>query len=163
MSETEAEPTGAAAPEGDTQDVALMIHGQYIKDFSFEVPGAPQIFMEQIPGQPNVDLGLDVQVHGLTDETFEVVLDVKADCKLPDGKTAYICELKYGGLVSVNLPEEQRAPVLFIEVARLLFPFARAVLADVSRDGGFAPLILGPVDFAQIFHQNVENIQKTEG
>ena len=142
----------------DEARVPLTVHGQYIKDFSFEVPGAPQIFMEPPEGQPQMDLNLDVQVEGLTDVVFEVTLVIKAESKVGD-KTGYILELKYAGLFSVELPENQRAPILFIECPRLLFPFARAILADASRDGGFQPLILGPVDFASLFEQNLDQLR----
>lgn len=145
--------------KAETQQVPLTVHGQYIKDFSFEVPGAPQIFLEAPKGQPQMDLNLDVQVEGLTDELFEVALQIKAESKI-GGQTGYILELKYAGLFSVNLPENQRAGLLFVECPRLLFPFARSILADVSREGGFQPLILGPVDFGSLFEQNVENIRK---
>ena len=146
-------------PAGQEQtQVPLTVHGQYIKDFSFEVPGAPQIFLEAPKGQPNLDLNLDVQVEGISDELFEVALVIKAESKIAD-QTGYIMELKYAGLFSANVPENQRAPLLFVECPRLLFPFARAILADVSRDGGFQPLILGPVDFASLFEQNIENIR----
>ncbi|MEK9672093.1 MAG: protein-export chaperone SecB [Rhodospirillaceae bacterium] len=155
MSETTPE-----TPSGDEQGqkVPLTIHGQYIKDFSFEVPGAPQIFLDAPAGKPEMNLNLDVQVEGITDETFEVILDIKAETKIAD-KSAYIMELKYAGLFTIQVPETHRAAVLFVECARLLFPFARSVLADISRDGGFQPLILGPIDFASLYEQNIEKIR----
>ncbi len=166
MSETTPEPDqGSATPPENAEDsdrIPLAVHGQYIKDFSFEVPGAPKIFVEAPAGQPEMNLNLDVQVEGISSEIFEVVLDIKAETKVAD-QTAYILELKYAGLFSVNVPEEHRAAILFVECARLLFPFARSVLADVSREGGFQPLILGPVDFASLFEQNIEKIREQTG
>lgn len=158
MSETTPDDAPETGGENQEMQVALNVHGQYIKDFSFEVPGAPQIFMDAPVGQPEMNLNLDVQVEGITDETFEVILDMKADTVI-SGKPAYILELKYAGLFTVKVPEEHRAAILFVECARLLFPFARAVLADVTRDGGFQPLILGPVDFAALFEQNIDKIR----
>lgn len=152
-----------ASPAGQQQNsVPLTVHGQYIKDLSFEVPGAPQIFLEAPKGQPQMELNLDVQVEGLSDNLFEVALAIKAESKVND-KTGYILELKFAGLFSADVPENQRASLLFVECPRLLFPFARAILADITRDGGFQPLILGPVDFASLFEQNVENIRKQRG
>ncbi len=142
--------------EGD--QVPLVIHGQYIKDLSFEVPGAPQIFLEAPKGQPEMSLNLDVQVEGLAEDVFETVLDIKAESKV-NGQVAYIVELKYAGLFTLRVPEQHRAPMLFVECPRLMFPFARAILSDVSRDGGFQPLILGPIDFAALYQQNIGKLQ----
>ncbi|HAD87964.1 MAG TPA: protein-export chaperone SecB [Rhodospirillaceae bacterium] len=147
---------GEEIKEGD--QVPLVIHGQYIKDLSFEIPGAPQVFIEPPQGQPDMNLNLDVQVEGITDEVFEVILDMKAENKV-GGQLAYILELKYAGLFTLKVPEQHRAPMLFVECPRLMFPFARAILADVTRDGGFQPLILGPVDFASLFEQNVDKLR----
>lgn len=145
-----------AVTEGD--QVPLTIHGQYIKDLSFEIPGAPQVFMEQLQGQPEINFNLDVQVEGVAENVFEVILDMKAESKVT-GQVAYIVELKYAGLFSLNVPEEHRASILFVECPRLMFPFARAILSDVTRDGGFQPLILGPVDFASLYQQNIDKLR----
>ncbi|MEQ8505432.1 MAG: protein-export chaperone SecB [Rhodospirillales bacterium] len=150
-----------AVTEGD--QVPLTIHGQYTKDLSFEIPGAPQIFMEQLQGQPEINFNLDVQVEGVAESVFEVILDMKAESKVT-GQVAYIIELKYAGLFSLNVPEEHRASILFVECPRLMFPFARAILSDVTRDGGFQPLILGPVDFASLYQQNIDKLRtQTKG
>ncbi|HBC07477.1 MAG TPA: protein-export chaperone SecB [Rhodospirillaceae bacterium] len=160
MSDDTTPATGPAAPSGIKQgdEVPLMIHGQYIKDLSFEVPGAPQIFLEPPKGQPELNLNLDVQVEGLAENVFEVILDIKSESKIADQVT-YILELKYAGLFTLRIPEEYRASVLFVECPRLMFPFARAILADVSRDGGFQPLVLSPIDFAALYQQNVDKLQ----
>tara|TARA_B100000965_G_scaffold336621_1_gene303004 strand:- start:151 stop:651 length:501 start_codon:yes stop_codon:yes gene_type:complete len=156
MSEEITPDIGGNVQDGD--QVPLVIHGQYIKDLSFEVPGAPQVFIEAPQGQPEMSLNLDVQVEGISEEVFEVILDIKAESKI-GGKLAYIMELKYSGLFTLKVPEQHRAPMLFVECPRLMFPFARAILADVTRDGGFQPLILGPVDFASLFEQNVDKLR----
>ena len=88
---------------------------------------------------------------------------MKAESKVT-GQVAYIIELKYAGLFSLNVPEEHRASILFVECPRLMFPFARAILSDVTRDGGFQPLILGPVDFASLYQQNIDKLRtQTKG
>jgi preprotein translocase subunit SecB len=160
MSDDTTPETDAAAintiKEGD--QVPLTIHGQYIKDLSFEVPGAPQIFLEAPKGQPELTLNLDVQVEGLSEDVFEVVLDIKGESKVA-GQTAYIMELKYAGLFTLRVPENHRASVLFVECPRLMFPFARAIMADITRDGGFQPLVLGLIDFAAMYQQNIEKLQ----
>jgi preprotein translocase subunit SecB len=157
MSDETAPETGTdQIKQGD--QVPLTIHGQYIKDLSFEVPGAPQIFMEAPKGQPELNLNLDVQVEGLADNVFETILDMRAESKIND-QVAYIIELKYAGLFTLNVPEQHRASILFVECPRLMFPFARAILADVSRDGGFQPLILSPIDFAALYEQNIDKLR----
>ncbi len=160
MSDDTTPETDAAAinnlKEGD--QVPLVIHGQYIKDLSFEIPGAPQIFLEAPKGQPEVNLNLDVQVEGISDDVFEVILDIKAESKIA-GQITYILELKYAGLFTLRVPEQHRAAALFVECPRLMFPFARAIMADISRDGGFQPLVLGLIDFAALYQQNIDNLQ----
>lgn len=145
-----------AIKQGD--QIPLMIHGQYIKDLSFEVPGAPQVFLDPPKGQPQLNLNLDVQVEGLSEDVFETILDIKADSKI-NGQVAYIIELKYAGLFTLKVPEEYRASLLFVECPRLMFPFARAILADVTRDGGFQPLVLNPIDFAAMYQQNIDKLR----
>ncbi len=160
MSDDTTPETDAAAinnlKEGD--QVPLVIHGQYIKDLSFEIPGAPQIFLEAPKGQPEVNLNLDVQVEGISEDVFEVILDIKAESKIA-GQVTYILELKYAGLFTLRVPEHHRAAALFVECPRLMFPFARAIMADISRDGGFQPLVLGLIDFAALYQQNIDNLQ----
>lgn len=129
----------------------LQLNIQYTKDLSFEVPGAPEIFVT-LREQPRVDLSLDVQarpVPGGTN-TFEVSLQIRADAKV--GETpCFIAELAYCGVFTLNVPEEQVEPVLLVECPRLLFPFARNILADITRDGGFPPVMLAPIDFVALW------------
>lgn len=152
--------TTAAGTEGIKQgdQVPLMVHGQYIKDLSFEIPGAPQIFLEAPKGKPELNLNLDVQVEGLSEDVFEVILDIKAESQI-DRQVTYIIELKYAGLFTLRVPDEYRASLLFVECPRLMFPFARAILADITRDGGFQPLVLNPIDFAALYQQNIDKLQ----
>jgi len=160
MSDDTTPETDAAAANGvkEGDQVPLMIHGQYIKDLSFEVPGAPQIFLEAPKGQPEINLNLDVQVEGIAEDVFEVILDIKAESKIA-GKATYIMELKYAGLFTLRVPEQHRASLLFVECPRLMFPFARAIIADITRDGGFQPLVLGLIDFAALYQQNIGKLQ----
>lgn len=141
--------------------VQMNIMGQYIKDLSYEVPNAPNVFLEPPQEQPSIDLNLDVQVEGIADKIFEVTLAIQATANFGE-MAAYIIELKYAGVLNLEAPEEHKAGILFVEVPRLLFPFARAILVDVTRDGGFQPLTLGPVDFAGLYQKNAENIQVTD-
>ena len=120
---------------------------QYVKDLSFEVPNAPEIF-EGMTEQPRVDFSIDLSARPLRPDgnVFELTLRLRCDAKTGE-TTAYIAELSYCGIFALNLPEEMIQPVLFIECPALLFPFARRVLADAVRDGGFASVMLPPMDF----------------
>lgn len=144
-------PTAEEAPSG----APLMIHAQYIKDLSFEVPGAPAVFGEMQNQAPDINIDISVNARPFADDMFEVELAVTANCKIGEN-TGFILELLYGGTFSVNVPEEHRHAVLMIECPRILFPFARNILADVTRDGGFPPVMLGMVDFAQMYQRQVE-------
>lgn len=152
--------TDAPAPQtGGEAGATLMIRvlGQYLKDLSFENPNAPDSLRGQ--GQPEIDLSVDVRARSLDAETFEVelVLSAKAAAK---GSALFIAELTYAGLFSIrNLDERAREPFLLIECPRLIFPFARRILADATRDGGFPPLMLEPVDFAALYRQQLTGKQ----
>ena len=136
----------------------LAINGQYIKDFSFEAPNTPEVFNLLQTEMPNIQVDIDVQGEGKGDNLFEVVLKVRAEANVKN-EGVYICELSYAGLFSINVPQEHLGPVLMIECPLILFPFLRRVIADVTGDGGFAPLMLSPVDFAALYQQRVKQAQ----
>lgn len=144
---------------------SLILNIQYTKDLSFEVPGAPAIFT-QIRSQPHVSLNLDVQVRRVDEAqpVFEVTLAIRAEgtteAPKAEGGTqekptiVFIADLAYSGVFTfAGIPENQMEPVLLVECPRLLFPFARNILADVTRDGGFPPVLLGPIDFVGLWQQ----------
>lgn len=152
---------GTSEPQNGEQ-AALVVNAQYIKDLSFEAPTAPGIFslLQQQP--PELKINVNVNAQPMQDKVFEVELHIKAECK--SGETvAFILELVYGGLFTINVPEENLRPVLLIECPRLMFPFARNILADCSRDGGFPPLMLGPVDFVRMYQEQVKKEGEKKG
>ncbi|MDB5375262.1 MAG: protein-export chaperone SecB [Belnapia sp.] len=140
-------PNGDAGPPQGP----LVLNLQYTKDLSFEVPGAPEIFAT-LREQPRVDLQLDVQARPIQEggNVFEVSLQIRADAQA-DGAACFIAELVYCGIFTINVPQDQLEPVLLVECPRLLFPFARNILADVTRDGGFPPVMLSPIDFVALW------------
>jgi preprotein translocase subunit SecB len=140
------------------QSPALAINGQYIKDFSFEAPNTPEIFNLLQTEMPNIQVDIDVQGEAKGDNLYEVVLKVRAEANVKN-ESVYICELSYAGLFTLNVPQEHLGPVLMIECPLILFPFLRRVVADVTGDGGFAPLMLSPVDFAVLYQQRVKQAQ----
>jgi preprotein translocase subunit SecB len=129
----------------------LLMNLQYTKDLSFEVPGAPEIFTT-LREQPRIDLSLDVQARALQEggNIFEVALQIRADARAND-QTAFIAELVYCGIFTLNVEPQMVEPLLLVECPRLLFPFARNILADVTRDGGFPPVLLSPIDFVALW------------
>ena len=150
-------PTNGKVDESP-QSPALAINGQYIKDFSFEAPNTPEIFNLLQTEMPNIQVDIDVQGEGKGDNLYEVILKVRAEANVKN-EGVYICELSYAGLFSLNVPQEHLGPVLMIECPLILFPFLRRVVADVTGDGGFAPLMLSPVDFAGLYQQRIKQAQ----
>ncbi|MBI0474388.1 protein-export chaperone SecB [Sphingomonas sp. MA1305] len=145
--------TQPLANGADTGPAAGLI-SQYVKDLSFENPNAPAIF--QNPNPPQIDVQFNIGMAQVADEVHEVILkiDVKAEA---EGQTAFIVDLTYAGLFGLrNVPADAIQPFLLGEAPRLLFPFARRVLADCVRDGGFPPLLLEPIDFGALYMQQAE-------
>jgi len=128
--------------------------GQYVKDLSFENPNAPAVLRGQIKN-PNLKLGFNVIVKGMDENTFEVALSVEGQAQSDEGYL-YNIELVYAGVFLIkNLPQEARQAFLYIECPALLFPFVRRILADLTREGGFPPLLIDPIDFAGLYRQNL--------
>ncbi len=153
-----AAPEPTATPEPTAPPVT--VGAQYIKDLSFEAPSTPGVFSMMQSNAPDIQINVDVRANHLQDNTYEVVLYAHAQCKVGD-TTAFILELTYGGLFGVNAPEEHLRPLLLIECPRLLFPFVRNIIADASRDGGFPPLMLSPLDFVEMYRKGAG--EKVEG
>jgi preprotein translocase subunit SecB len=145
-------PAGAAAQGGDAangKSPTLNVLAQYIKDLSFENPGAPQSLTRD--KGPNININVNVNANPLNDNDYDVTLSLTAEAKDGD-KVVFNVELIYGGVFRIQgFPQEHMLPLLFIECPRLLFPFARQVVADITRSGGFPPLMIDPIDFAQMF------------
>ncbi|MDA1089113.1 MAG: protein-export chaperone SecB [Proteobacteria bacterium] len=145
-------------PEQAVNEQPLAINAQYTKDLSFEAPGAPAIYGLMQQEAPDISVSVNVNVSPLQERTFEVILEIGAECKVKD-QTAFIVELEYAGVFTLAVPEEHVQPILLIECPRLLFPFARNILADVTRDGGFPPLMLGPLDFASMYQAKMQGLE----
>jgi preprotein translocase subunit SecB len=132
----------------DTAPAAGLI-SQYVKDLSFENPNAPAIYQNQTA--PGIDVQFNIGAAQVGEEVHEVVLKIEVRAEA-EGTVAFIVDLTYAGLFGLrNVPDEHVQPFLLGEGPRLLFPFARRVLADAVRDGGFPPLLLEPIDFSQLY------------
>jgi preprotein translocase subunit SecB len=146
-----------ATPAGPPQ---LFINAQYVKDLSFENPRAPQSLIQQ-KAQPEVSLDVDVKARNLAPELFEVALTISAEAKA-EGETAFIVQLTYCGVISAqNTTPEILNAMILVETPRLLFPFARNVIATATRDGGFPPLLINPIDFGALVRREQEKAGAT--
>ncbi len=151
---TSSQPQTEPYANGADTAPAVGLISQYIKDLSFENPNAPAIFQTQ--NAPSIDVQFNIGAQQVADEVHEVVLKIDVRAEI-DGQVAFIVDLSYAGLFGVrNVPAEHIQPFMLGEAPRLIFPFARRVLADAVRDGGFPPLLLDPIDFGQLYQQQAE-------
>ena len=149
-----------AASNGNCNGAAptLNVLAQYVKDLSFESPGAPQTLRARDKA-PGINIGVNVNANPLSETEFDVVLTLNAKAAF-DKEVLFNVELVYGGVFNIKgFPQEHMLPILFIECPRLLFPFARQIIAECTRNGGFPPLMLDPIDFAQMFQQKIAEDQ----
>ncbi len=137
-----------------SEDISLMINGQYTKDLSFEAPNAPDVFPLLQNEIPSIEVNIDVEANPKGDKIYEVALKVRAEAQIQE-QLVYLCEVIYAGLFTVNVAKEQIGPVLLIECPLIIFPFLRRIVADLTGDGGFAPLMLAPIDFASLYQQRM--------
>jgi preprotein translocase subunit SecB len=147
-------PTPAAngADAAEPKQVQLVVNAQYVKDLSFENPRAPQSLIQQ-KGPPDVSLDVDVQARNLAPELYEVLLTISAEAKA-EGETVFMVQLTYGAVVTAkNASQELLPSMILIETPRLMFPFARNVGAEATRDGGFPPLLINPIDFVELLRR----------
>jgi len=133
----------------------LNVLAQYTKDLSFENPNAPASLAPQAQ-PPQINIQINVGANSVADNEYEVTLSVEGKAENA-GKMIFSFDLAYAGVFRiVNVPKENLHPLIMIECPRLLFPFAREIIATAVRDGGFPPLMLDPVDFVGLYRQNME-------
>lgn len=162
MAEENTNPNGGgtpeAAPQGGTAPIVQIV-AQYVKDLSFENP-----CMGINIRQPQIDFNVDLQARRVQDGgPFEVLLKLRVQAE-QEQKTLFLLEIAYGGLFVLDrIPEEAIQPILFIECPRLLFPFVRRVIADLVSDGGLPPLMIEPIDFAQLYRSKMMDAANQAG
>ncbi len=150
----------AEAAAGAQPQASMRILGQYLKDLSFENPNAPQTLAPQ-QTQPDINIAVNVNARNLAPTDYEVELHLNAKASLQD-KVIFAAELVYAGTFRMeNFPAQLLHPAVLIECPRILFPFARQILADATRNGGFPPLMLDPIDFAAMYQKRLQ--QQTAG
>lgn len=151
MSETDPSP----APNGMP---SLRVLNQYLKDLSFESPAAPMSTRPDL-SPPQVEVSVDVNARKLGDDQYECELAISVNASR-EGEAVFVVEVNYAGhLLIQNLTDDQLQAALLVEAPRLLFPFARHIVANATRDGGFMPLMLEPLDFAAMFRMQMEKGQ----
>jgi len=154
------EPSGPSEPidfEGQSDEAMMpvVVLAQYLKDLSFESPNAPES-LTTMSGQPDVNIGVNVEAKKVGDNDYEVILFLNVTAE-ENKKTMFIVEVSYAGLFTLtDIPEEALQPIILIEAPRLLFPFARNIVSDATREGGFPPLLIQPVDFVSLYQQHME-------
>ena len=151
---------GGAAPQANPPSMNMV--GQYIRDLSFENPGAPGSIMAG-GGNPAFNVSISVAVKKQSEDLYAVELTLNAKANR-EQTVLFNVELVYGGVFRLkNVPEATLSQLLMIECPRLIFPFARQVLASVTQQGGFPPLMMEPVDFAAIYRQNLAKLAAQQG
>lgn len=140
---------GRAAPETPL----MTIHSQYVRDLSFESPNTPAV-LGDLKDSPEIQISLDSAARRFKERVFEIVLKLKVSSTI-GGKTGFIAELEYAGLISIGeeIPEERLEQLLMVDAPTQLFPFARQIIADATRNGGFPPLLVNPIDFNVLLQQ----------
>ena len=158
--DTEKKPAGeeAAAATGNGEAPQLSVLTQYVKDLSFESPGAP-LSLRPRENAPAININVNVTANPLADTDYDVNVTLSAIAK--DGEDVlFNVELVYGGVFRISgFPQEHVMPLVFVECPRLLFPFARQIVAECTRNGGFPPLMIDPIDFGKMFQQRVAEEQ----
>ena len=127
---------------------SILIHNQYIKDLSLEIPHAPEVFSEH--GQPDIKIDVDIQAKNIKDNQYNVDLNFRIDGDI-NGQKLFIMEISYAGFVSVNVPAEHQEAVLMIEIPHMLFPYARQAISSTLANGGLPPILLNPIDFVALY------------
>jgi preprotein translocase subunit SecB len=159
MASNENTPAGAApGANGQETKASLNVLAQYVKDLSFESPGAPNSLRGRDKA-PGININVNVGANPLSEREYDVNLTLNAKASF-EKDVLFNVELVYGGVFRIEgFPQEHMLPLLFIECPRLLFPFARQIIAEATRNGGFPPLMLDPIDFAQMFQQKIAEDQ----
>ena len=148
----------------EEQSLTLQINAQYIKDLSFESPSMPHALLE-LTQAPDIQISVNVNAAKMDEKnhyTVDLHLKVQAD-KKEDHKTLFLCEVVYGGLITLEAPASHIEPLLLIEIPHMLFPYARAIIGNLVREAGFPSLQINPIDFAALYRTRMEERKQKEG
>ncbi|WP_236869682.1 protein-export chaperone SecB [Candidatus Bandiella numerosa] len=135
---------------------SVLVNAQYVKDLSFENPKAPYSLLNN--DKPEVDVSIDIGAHGIQNETYEVVLGIQVKSVIED-EIQYLIDLKYAGVFTLEKDVKDKEKIIFIQCPNIIFPYARRIISDLSRDGGYLPLYISPVDFMTLYNNNKRHRQ----
>ena len=160
MADQDSSNQGNGAPlEGTEPQVSIL--AQYIKDLSVENPSSPQVFQWQV--QPSLDVQFNLNADKVADDVHEVTIKIEVTARSDNG-VHFVVDLTYGGLFGIrNMPDEALAPILLVEAPRLIFPFARQIIAEAVTNTGFPPLLLEPIDFGAAYMAQLQAAQQQAG
>ncbi len=130
---------------------SITVNGQYIKDISFENPKAPYSFINN--KNFNINVSVDIGAHSVEGDTHEVVLSILVKAQDED-KMQFLVDLKYAGLFTVDKAHENMEYILFVKCPEIIFPYARRIISDITRDGGYLPVYISPIDFHSLYLKN---------
>jgi preprotein translocase subunit SecB len=161
--DTKGKPKNAKKPVASAEQgpqAPLTVNAQYVKDLSFENP-SPLANMMNNDDKPSIAIHIEAQAHNIADRTFEVALRISVDAKRKEAQV-FLLELEYAGAFTIgtDVPDEYLRPILMIECPRILFPFARNVVATTTQEGGYPALLLTPVDFADLYQRQIAQEQE---
>mgnify|MGYP003331405054 CR=1 FL=1 len=143
----------------------VILNSQYLKDLSFENPHSP-VSLTKVNQQPNIEFHIDINAVKLNDNNYEVtiIISAKANDKNDSEYTIFLAEIKYAGLFTITETNEERLKeIMLVYCPTLLFPYARRIISDVTRDGGFPPLMMDPINFHQLYLEKQKNAPKEDG
>lgn len=155
MSEENQTPEQPTANDNTGAQPPIVISTQYIKDFSLEIPYAPEIF-RNLNQAPEINIDVDVHADHLHDNFFNVSLKIRID-GIVGTQPLFILELDYCGIAALNVPEEHLEPVLLIEIPRMLFPYARSYITNSLISAGLPPLMINPIDFVAMYQSRKQS------
>ena len=158
-----AEATNSGTAPGTDNPRQFTINAQYVKDLSFENPRAPHSLLQPPQGvAPDLQVGVDVKAQALAADVYEVAMTLRVEARMQN-EVMFVVELVYGAVASlVNTPQEDVPIALMVETPRIIFPYVRNIVSEVTRDGGYTPLMLTPIDFADIYRRRVAEQQQQQ-
>ncbi len=136
---------------------SVLVNTQYVKDLSFENPKAPYSLLNN--EKPEVDVSIDIGAHSIQNETYEVVLGIQVKSVIED-EVQYLIDLKYAGVFTLEKDVKDKEKIIFIQCPNIIFPYARRIISDLSRDGGYLPLYISPIDFTTLYNNNKQLNEK---
>lgn len=135
----------------------VFINAQYIKDLSFENPKSPYSLLDN--NKPEADVSIHIGAHNIQEETYEVVLGIQIKSIIKD-EVQYLIDLKYAGVFTLEKDVNDKEEIIFIQCPNIIFPYARRIISDLSRDGGYLPLYISPVDFKALYNNSKESNER---